>query len=262
MIRRGLVVLSWVIAAIALGLATANAAQLAIAGSGPAVYSQVRCGTGPVGVTYSGTPSGGSYTAVSISSIPSSCNGLPLQVALVNSSGTLLASGSGTAATGTMTLSTGSYTGTAVSSVEVLIGTWAVPATWTGPTTVPPMSCVAINPSGNPTGQSCTVTLSSSTWWWGQWQVPGTRIGNATYSVTTGAGNAEVTLDLSQTPYTGWSIVGLRTNGGYFAAPGYSCSQLPIVKLRPNLAWGSPGPLYIEYVENLSDLGASNRICP
>lgn len=130
--RRALAIVS-ALAALALGgLGVAAAAQLAVTGSGHAIFTDQRCSdaTLSVHVSPTGFSIGTGKSAVQITNFPAACNGLTVDVVLAGGSGTSLATGSATCAGSPCTIPTTGYTGTAPTSASVLVGAWGVPASW------------------------------------------------------------------------------------------------------------------------------------
>jgi signal peptidase I len=207
----------------------ASASQLAINAPGaPFADSQSKCGALSLAATVSGTATAGNYTGVSVSGVSTACQGLPATVTLVNSSGSVIATGSVASTAPTTTFTTPSYSGAAVSKIVVKIDGWVFVPTWTPPTPPPvAATCVPTNSSGVPVTGTCTVTNVTITESWGE---PGSRGANATFAVNSSSGYFRVTFNFSQAPFPGWSP---RTISGNFTLPPVSnCSALPSVTLR------------------------------
>lgn len=252
--RRVVVAGAAILMAIAgLSLTTASAATLEVAAA-PGVFlaQESACAPG----TNNGVPvieaataranSAGVYTWVGISDIPADCHGLPLDVFIHSTTGDLISSGTGTAGAGVTEVAVGSYTGSAVTAVVVRIDGWLFPTTWTAPISAP-MSCVGATPAPIGTGDDCTITYTNGTWWGDS----GSRMGHISFSVSTPAQNAIVTLDVSRAPFPEWPIRGFNTNGDWVVVPGYSCSEMPYIRLYANPNHGGKSTsVYLNYWEN------------
>ena len=221
-------------------LSTAAAAQLGVSGGAFGSYSDEACTTDSVATTLGSTSTGANYTSIELSNLPDSCAGLPIELVVYDNTGTSIGTGTGTAPGAPVPafdVTTTSYKGSDADGVALLVDTWHVPTTWTGTTPTPAYSCVAINPAGNPTGQSCTVTLSGSHYWLsypGAWGV-----GQPYYhtylrmSVTTARPWWRVTIDLSDPsmPAIGFTPVLVNNSTNATLAPGYSCNSLPWITI-------------------------------
>jgi hypothetical protein len=165
-----------VIAVVALGISNASAASLSVIAGKLGTFNVAdRCATAPLSVTVAGTPTGGNYTQVSISSVPALCANLKIQLTLVGASGASIVEFLGavpaiTAPTPvTLTLpALANYSGAAVIGAALTIGRYGVTATWTAPPAPPAGTCVVTGyQPGSPsehapmlTGgtQTCSVT--------------------------------------------------------------------------------------------------------
>lgn len=239
-LRQGALALLCVSLLVSAATATpASASHLDVdAPNAPAYLDAAPCADTPWAATAGGTGSGGSYTQVALSGIPSSCQGKAATIALYSSAGALLASGTVTPGGATANLTVSSYVAANVSLVIVKVDGWVLRATWTAPVITAPASCVALNPAGNPTDQVCTPTVQQTLTTWGS---PGARLGFISYKITTGGSNAILTLDLSKIGFGGWNYGFIQTNGDWIARPDYSCSELPIVRLYANPAHAGVG---------------------
>ncbi len=122
------------------GLGLASATHLTVSSTGMSVFSDAPCSTATLSVHVS--PTGTTYlwqynkSAVSIVNYPAACDGATVQVVVANSSGTALATGSGTCNSPSCTISTGSYNATNAANASVLVSTWGVAASWDSVCTV------------------------------------------------------------------------------------------------------------------------------
>ncbi|MFW2512265.1 signal peptidase I [Demequina sp. SO4-13] len=246
----------------------ASAAQLTLlVGHELAVLPLQACAPGQAGgapvIDSTGTDgtSAGVFSEVSLSGVPAACHGRPLEVFVHDSSGTVISSGSETASASPIIAMSG-YAATSVATVVVRIGGWIFPTTWTAPLPpVPtePYSCVGATSAPQGTGEACTVTPKRGN----TWGSPGSRLGHQTFSVDTSAPNAIVTIDLSKSPFPGWTVAAVMTNGDWIKVPGYSCSELPLVRVYANPAnGGKKQGAYFWYQESAAGIGSQNVICP
>lgn len=231
-------VLLWLLAIA--GISQANAAQLTVNTMSPgAIFSISGCADGLTAIPEDRKGNSQNYGEVQISTIPSSCNGLPLAYFLLDDAGDVLISGAGTATTGVMTFTaSGNYKADDVDDALVFIGTWPIPTTWSM-AAPPAASCVGIDPATPGQTYSCTFTIDETS----TWTTSGYRYTNLRFDAVTTAPLWQVTIDLSSTSagFTGMSPV--RFVGSYQnveAAPGYACSSLPtFVGREANPSWGS-----------------------
>ncbi len=122
-----------VAALVLLGLSASSASQLAVTTNRLATFSASRCTNTTMSVHVS--PTGVVWfdqnkSAVQITNYPAGCNGQTVEVAVSNSTGTLLASGSATCSTSPCVIPTGTYNAMNAADGSVLISTWGVPASW------------------------------------------------------------------------------------------------------------------------------------
>lgn len=140
----------------------ASAAQLAVSSDEIQVEFPDRCDPGPLATTYSGTPSGQNYSEVEIENVPAACDGLQVSLIVYDVGFNQIGTGTGTAATGSTVISTDNYKGSDAVGVALLIDTWGIPTSWTGPGTPPPgaaVTCIPYNNGGSPQlNRTCTVT--------------------------------------------------------------------------------------------------------
>ena len=157
------------VAIVGLSLTTANAASLEV-DTAPAIFvaQESACAPGTVngipiiGTTATSPGTAGSYSAVSLSDIPATCQGLPVDVFVHTTAGDLISSGSGTVGSGTTFVGVGDYTGSAATAVIVRIDGWLFPTTWTAPEApAAPFvaNCTVFNDADGTSGP-CTVTLT------------------------------------------------------------------------------------------------------
>nr|WP_255633277.1 signal peptidase I [Demequina sp. TTPB684] len=224
------------------GPSIASASQLAVVTSGNTASMEYSiCASQALSASPSGTPSGGSYSAVQVTGFAAPCIGESAQVYLYSSTGALLASGAVTSTSASTVFATSvPYTGSAVASAIVKIDGWVFVATWVPPVSTPSVFCVPVNNGGNvPKGGTCTVSTPSIT----TWSSGGYEWANVSMTVTSSHSDARVTLDLSRYPFPGWTPASINGNGDFRIAtlpsPAYQCSQLPIVEFNRNTNNGS-----------------------
>ncbi len=124
------------------GLAVADATQLTVTSNRLFLQDASRCTNATIATT--GFRSGGGGTTwnrVRLVGVPTACAGLPIALTVYRTSfwgtTTTLATGTGTAASGTVDVAVApNYSSTQVTGVALLIGGWGVPTTWS--TTPPP----------------------------------------------------------------------------------------------------------------------------
>ncbi|MFW7413802.1 signal peptidase I [Demequina sp. SO4-18] len=117
----------------------ASAAQLTVvAGSEVFSHSATACapaqvaGAPVIDTTGADGTSAGVFSLVDMGGVPADCHGLYLEVFVHDSSGTVIASGDGTASAAG-TIDVGNYPATSVVTVVARIGGWIFPTTWTAP---------------------------------------------------------------------------------------------------------------------------------
>jgi signal peptidase len=241
------------------GVTPAAASGLSVNTPGSAaLMSNARCAAGTWGATVAGTPSAGNYTQVQLSAIPAGCQGLLATVYVHNAAGAVLATGTVTPAGATATVTTGSYSGAAVTSVFVKVRGWVLKTAWTGPPiSSPAISCVAINNAGNATGAPCTVTFSTTYW------NSGTPYHNLqiSFAVSTNQNRYRVTINFADPSWPGGGFTPTYVGSSYnvINAPGYNCSSLPVHqswKAAGNVSWENSGVIFA------SNSGSTNGTTP
>lgn len=153
--------------AMGLSVSTASAAQVSVLTEIQASQASVsQCApamTGGAPVIGATSPSTGTATQVSVSSVPAACDGLALEVFVHDAAGTRIAEGSATAS-GNVTVTMGSsYSVADVAGVVTRIGGWIFPAGWTPPE--PPdapfsANCTVVSQISDVSGP-CTITVTS-----------------------------------------------------------------------------------------------------
>lgn len=227
-VRRSSAVVLGTLVAAGVMAGPASASQLAISASAaPYVATHAKCDALSLAATASGTPSGGSYTAVSVAGFTSACQGVPATVTLYNSSGSVIASGSTASTSATTTFGTSSYTGTAVADVVVKIHGWVFVPSWTPPAPPSPATCVPTDSNGNVVVGTCTVTSVRIVNTWGE---DGGRGANANFTATSSSGWFIITFDFSQPPFPGW--IPKSIGGNLTLPPITTCSASPVVSVR------------------------------
>lgn len=225
-----------------LGVAAASAASIGVSSRDHSTATAARCTTSTIGVAPSGTPSGGTYAQVTLTSIPSACFGLAVSLVVYGSGGASLATGTGvTGSTGTATITTSSYAGSSVSGVALLVNTWGITSSWTPPASVlPTVTCIALNNGRNPqSSKTCSVTISASSGSYGNSVPPGGQMSNLTLSVTSTGAHWRVTLDFTGST---WQPLWAGQYSGQVQLPaGYSCpSPLSTLQVEDSSAtWGA-----------------------
>ena len=250
---------------VGLSLTTASAATLNLAAApGAFLLEDSACAPGTdngnpvIDATASSPGTAGNFSEISLTNIPAACDGRTVDVYAHGEGGAVVATGSGTAEANSAAISVGDYTGSAVTAVVVRISGWLFPTNWTAPPPPAAASCVGATSAPVGTGGDCAITHTGGTFWGNT----GSRQGHISFSVTTPAQNAIVTLDLSQAPYAGWTVGGVSTNGDWIAVPGYSCSELPLVRLYANPGNAGKGTtVYLNLRESPAPTGGG-AICP
>lgn len=237
-------------AAILSGATPASAAHLSVVSSAIMTDSAQRCTTATLATT---APVAGSSTTVEVVGVPASCVGQQISVYVVGTNGLVLANGSqATATTGTNNVAVGSYATGDVASVAIFFNTWWVDNDWTAPLPVLPATCVPMDAAGNVIAGTCTVDSIVANDIWGS---PGAQTANTYVSITSSAPRFRVTFDFSVAPFPGWTPVSVDT-GNLEAAPGTTCSTLPVLVLNgPN--W-SGSPYYLQ----ISEIASARSMCP
>lgn len=266
--RRASAVLVATLVAAGVMAGPASASQLAINAPGaPFADSQSKCGALSLAATVSGTATAGNYTGVSVSGISTACQGLPATVTLVNSSGSVIATGSVASTTATTTFTTPSYSGAAVSKIVVKIDGWVFVPTWTPPATGP-YSCIELtawpgNPweapqtYGVPTGNSCTITYT----YFDNWGGTPPKHFNLYFTVSgVSTGNWRVSINFADPYFQGLVPASLGGNGNPVKSPGYACSQLPVFVGQANLNWDATSRMN-GYVRG-SSTANNGGLCP
>jgi len=100
-----------------------NSTDLSEFWESPCTYSTLSIGVQPAGF-------GANRSAVRITNVPAECFGSTFEVGVSDSSGALLASGSGVCSAANCQISTGSYYAPSVTDAHALVDTWGIPATW------------------------------------------------------------------------------------------------------------------------------------
>jgi len=208
----------------------ASAAQLSVKSPRIVTVSASRCTSATVATT---APSPGSSTVLRISNVPASCAGRSVSVQIVGTSGVMSTGTLSSATAGTNNVTVGSYATAGVVSVAVFFNTWWINNTWTKPAPPPAILCTSLALDGTPTGAPCTTSTPSVTTSGGQGNSPSYMA--AQFMVNTTSPNYEVVINLADTTvFPGWTPGSVNGNGDSIAAPGYSCSELPVLRLARN----------------------------
>jgi hypothetical protein len=264
------------------GLSPASASSLTITTKGNIfTHTYTPCTTATLRADPATRTTGTYYTQLVVSAIPQLCNGKPITMFAYDAAGKLLMSSTlstssdpegktGTSGTVTFTKNTGSYSAASVSKVLVFIDTWGIQTTWTyTPPVTGPYSCVPADnvPSALSVGTCVPDRVPHQNW--GEWGDNRHHV-MTTYlhvDVAAGTANAIVTLDLSQAPFPTWTVRAIMGNLDWIPVPGYSCSELPIVRLYANPGKGGVSKdIYLMLAEDANYFGTGAgqpaRICP
>ena len=263
--RRWAIIASGLVALVFAGLAIADAAQLSVGNGGIFLGTKSRCTNGPIAATTGTAHTGANIQAVKLSGVSTACAGLPVSLVVYQSNGSSLATGTGTASTGSFDIATSSYHANNVAGVALLIGTWGIPTTWSStPVVLPAVSCIALTPwtggwpppntYGTPTGGTCTATISNYAAW-------GSPLSNFNFTVTvTGASNWELTFNFANTTvFPGFTPTNVGSALNPYVAPSNLCSDLPLLVVRKYLPYNSDQG-YVE-ANNIGQ-NTSNQMCP
>ncbi len=131
--RRGRLVLlaELLVLAVSGGVAIfATAAQLAVDSPDLSEFWGSPCTHDPLSVRVQPAGFGASRSAVRITNVPTECFGNTFEVAVSDSGGNLLASGSATCSTANCQITTGTYNAPSVTDAHALASTWGIPASW------------------------------------------------------------------------------------------------------------------------------------
>lgn len=261
LVRRGVATSLALLGLVAVAAVTpASASHLeVVTGSGPTAIEALPCASSAWTATTAGTPSGGNYSQVALGGIPAPCRNMPASVYLYNASGALLTSATVTPTGATATISTSAYAAANVSRVVVKVNGWVLRATWTPPTPpVTTLTCVAVNSAGVPTGQSCTVTVNG----YSSWGMSPNRIGNFYFNGSSPSSHVILTLNVQT--YMGFVPTVVRPTQTSTRAPGYSCSQLPVVSVMMPVQNFNNGSTFwggFDFYENPSN-ASGGAVCP
>lgn len=208
------------------GPSTASASSLTInTGGNIFTATYLPCTTAPLTATPSGVATGSpatTYTGLTISGIPPSCNSRAITMYAYNSSGTLLISSTASTSTGTTGAvafpATAGYDAAQIAKVYVFIDTWGIQATWTytPPSSLPAATCVAVNRVGNVLkGHTCSVAVGSvSVLAYDPWPVIGSFGFGLTVTLSNNNDYFVVTFNLASTPtFPGWTPARVYSNG-------------------------------------------------
>ena len=253
--RRASAVLVATLVAAGVMAGPASASQLAINAPGaPFADSQSKCGALSLAATVSGTATAGNYTGVSVSGVSTACQGLPATVTLVNSSGSVIATGSVASTAATTTFTTPSYSGAAVSKIVVKIDGWVFVPTWTPPAPTQAVSCIALNAyQGTPTGQPCTVTFNTGVIAYNPW--PTVSAYDFRFAVTTAAPSWAIVINTAHSSLPQIGVTSIHTNGNPMTG---SCSGTVFTGFK-NPGWNSNDG----YMVMRNDGGSyGTRLCP
>ncbi len=256
--RRWAIIATGAVALSLAGLAIVSAAQLNITGTGVALASETRCTNGPIATTPETLVTGTTYAAVSLAAL-TGCDGLSVQVTVYDTSGNSMVTGLTTAGADPLVVTTsGSYDAANVMGVALLVGTWGVPTTWTGPPVeIAPVTCTSLNKNGHTTGQACDVIATWSVVAYNPW--PTVSAIGISYAVTTSSKYWQVEIDFSNTTtgFPGWTPTFVGSNGNPISG---TCAG-PLFVGVPNYAWGTGAKT--GYVVGRNDGGSyGTQLCP
>ena len=259
--RRAALALVALVVAVGLGTTSvASAAKITMSGGRLFATATSRCQDASAAVTAASTST--SVTAVSVSGLSSACAGSAVTVEVYDPtvtggwSAAVVATATGTAASGTQVYAAAAFTPSSSLKVRVTIGGWLLPATWsyTPPVTT---ACTALSSTGAPQpGGSCTITgLSFGKPWGGV----GHRQTNGHVNVTSSSPYISFSADLTAGLPANWSwgTSGTVSGGAHYTlTSGYACSSLPILTGTTNPNWSSVD-LYVVLYENTADAGSA-----
>lgn len=209
------------------------AAQLPLQpGTAPASSVAERC-TSAVTAT-NGVTAANQSSTVQVSGLGSACAGRELDLTLFDADGAAVAHGSMTVAGdagGAATVPVSAYDPADVEGIALTIGTWGVPGLWSyePPAAAPMVSCTVLNdPSGTKTCDVTDVRVDA-------WGYPEVNTFNFYATVTSPSESEDVewelTLNLAD-PGFKLNAKLADSNNGVMLAPGWSCSDMPMVQLR------------------------------
>lgn len=191
-----------------------------------------RC-TPAVTVT-NGTAAAGKASTVTVAGLGAACEGRELDLTLFDKNGAAVAAGNTTLAadsSGTATVAVSSYTPADVAGAALTIGTWGIPGIWTyvPPAAAPMVSCTVLNdPTGTKTCEVTDVRVDA-------WGYPELNSYNfyATIKSPSESEDTEwqLTLNLADSGFKVNANLA-DSNNGVTLAPGWSCSDLPMLELR------------------------------
>lgn len=260
-------------------VAPASAAHLDVKSSGIATTIIERCTTD--NLIKATAPTTASTTTLELSAIPPSCQGLPIEVTIVDQNGYSVATGSAAAgASGpTKDVTVGLYTPSANLEVALFIGTWWIDNTWTAPTpviTTPPgvgpIVCyqltaaggLVLDGSGNPLKCATPASVSNVGTWGDEVYSPAYL--QMEYSATFAAKQALLVFDFADSRYSAYagnpttSKIGFHSYyGGASKSTLFSCADRPLVGLvltspNPNQSLTLTGRLQMTNTGNLAGL--------
>ncbi|MCJ7826859.1 MAG: hypothetical protein MUP36_01260 [Demequinaceae bacterium] len=224
----------------------ASAANLSVSAQDRAIDHKTPCTTLTLPVTVAGSSWWGDYTHVSIIIVPPECYDLDVALVVYDTGGAQLATGTGnTGATGAASITTGSYHGVDVQGVALLIDTWGIRTEWTPPGELPPLSCIPLNRNNNnsPGGQTCTVTISSTTGYYPNSDPSGGELFGFQFDVTSSTPRWRVTIDFDD-PFFTWNPQWVSlVSGNVGVWGGCGTSPVSILQLQPPIGtsgeWGA-----------------------
>lgn len=223
-------------------VSVASAAQIPVSSHDRTTDSETPCTTLTLPVSVGGSGWHDTYTAVQVTGIPVACYDLAAQLVVYGAGGAQLVTASGfTGSTGTMTLTTGTYTGAAVQGVALLINTWGMRTSWTPPAGLPPISCIPLNRNNDnsPTGQTCSVVITNPTAYYGNSNPPGGELFGFQFNVTSSTPRWRVTINFDD-PYFHWKPRWVNLVAGNVGVFG-GCGALPLSMIDLQPPQGSSG---------------------
>lgn len=250
----------------ALPVEPASASRLDVRAEPAAIVTRSACTSTAVEVVPTTTTAPTAVRLDGLTAIDAAaCAGQDVQVTLFDASGVVgTAEGTLTGTAHTYALA-GSVVPSQVTRARVLVGGFAIPATWRLPGP-PPDSCQVLYLDGSPSGIPCTITRSVPGGWWGS---PGYGYGQWTFYA-----HADVPADLGDDTYIAfevtvpehaaipawWSwdgaVVSAVNNSGQVTS---SCSELPTVRGRLGDNIGGDVNIFLEFRD--SGTGVPNVLC-
>ena len=180
------------------------------------------------------TAATGKVTTVTLSGLGAACDGRELELTLYGAHGEALTSGRAPVATGngeSMGVTVPAYTPAEVAGIAVTVGSWGVPATWsyTFPAEKPLAECTVLNdPTGAKTCEVKDIRVDA----WGYPDIDSYNL-YATVESPSGDQDVEWELEINLADPEFKVLANLAvSNNDVTLSPGWTCSSMPMLKLR------------------------------